>query len=477
MKGVPPIPAGAAPDVAAAWAAMCPPVRQRYAAESQSNKARVLALRWLRWEVGRRQARRATEGGVTGAGRVPVDARILVIQPDHLGGALLTTPALSLIKRALPTAHLTVLAGPWADDVPAHCPAVDRVRVCRFPGFDRSPAAGGAFGQLGQRLAPYSMLLQTASMVEADRYDVAINLLPHFWWGAAVSALAGTPHRLGYASAESDGFLTRTLPPPSVPVGAAGRATPRAHAAELSLALAREALVLAGRAHPDGFDGRMAYEPAAEERAEAWRLWRANDLDEASAVIVVHPAPGAAVKRWAAPLFARVADHLAGHYGVRIVVTGTAAELAECRELAAACWHKPVVLAGQTSFGVLAALLDRCRLAIGTDNGAMHLATARGVPVLRLFGPTDPATWDAWTGGASATVPSLNVPSLNVPSLDVPSLNVSATLACAPCHRLDVPPWSDVVPGEEVYPCMRDVTVDRVIAAAEMLWSRERSRG
>jgi heptosyltransferase-2 len=112
-----------------------------------------------------------------------------------------------------------------------------------------------------------------------------------------------------------------------------------------------------------------------------------------------------------------------------------------------------VVLAGQTSFGVLAALIERCRAAIGTDNGAMHLATARGVPTLRLFGPVDPGTWGAWTGYGDG---------------GPPAVTVAATLACAPCHRLDLPPWEG---GQGAYPCMLDVTVERVIEAVEALWS------
>jgi ADP-heptose:LPS heptosyltransferase len=113
------------------------------------------------------------------------------------------------------------------------------------------------------------------------------------------------------------------------------------------------------------------------------------------------------------------------------------------------------VLAGRTSFGVLAALFERCRFACGTDNGAMHLATARDVPTLRLFGPVDPAAWGAWSGQVGT---------------GQPAIAVAAGLACAPCHRLDLPPWG-ADDGGVAYPCMRDVDVEAVIAAAERLWA------
>ncbi|MDQ3699821.1 MAG: glycosyltransferase family 9 protein, partial [Chloroflexota bacterium] len=151
-------------------------------------------------------------------------------------------------------------------------------------------------------------------------------------------------------------------------------------------------------------------------------------------------------------------DHLAGRYGARVIITGGPGDGAEAEAVADASYHRPAVLAGRTSFGVLAALLERCRFAVGTDNGAMHLATARGVPTLRLFGPVDPLTWGGWAG----------------PSIDAV---VAPALACAPCHRLDLPPWEVASHSAEVaYPCMRDVSVEQVIAVVERLWSSTADR-
>jgi heptosyltransferase-1 len=41
--------------------------------------------------------------------------------------------------------------------------------------------------------------------------------------------------------------------------------------------------------------------------------------------------------------------------------------------------------------GELVALTRRARLFIGADSGPMHLAAALGIPVVAIFGPTDPA--------------------------------------------------------------------------------------
>ncbi|MFM7319975.1 MAG: glycosyltransferase family 9 protein [Armatimonadota bacterium] len=50
-----------------------------------------------------------------------------------------------------------------------------------------------------------------------------------------------------------------------------------------------------------------------------------------------------------------------------------------------------VNVVGKTNFLQLAAVLDRCSVVVGGDTGAIHLAASLGVPVVGLYGPTDPA--------------------------------------------------------------------------------------
>jgi len=52
--------------------------------------------------------------------------------------------------------------------------------------------------------------------------------------------------------------------------------------------------------------------------------------------------------------------------------------------------RRPVNLAGQTSIAELSAYFSACDLFIGNDSGAMHVAAGAGVPVVAIFGSTDP---------------------------------------------------------------------------------------
>jgi ADP-heptose:LPS heptosyltransferase len=101
----------------------------------------------------------------------PDRPRILVIRPDHLGDVLLSRPALGLIRRSLPRADLTVLAGPWS--VPSLQGIDARIAIFPFPGFTR--ALRGSF------LAPYQCLLALAVRLRRERLDAVLLLRPDHW--------------------------------------------------------------------------------------------------------------------------------------------------------------------------------------------------------------------------------------------------------------------------------------------------------
>jgi len=56
-------------------------------------------------------------------------------------------------------------------------------------------------------------------------------------------------------------------------------------------------------------------------------------------------------------------------------------------------------LAGRTGLQELAGVLKPASLMITNDNGPMHMAAAMRVPVVGLFGPTDPLIWGPWGAG------------------------------------------------------------------------------
>ena len=121
----------------------------------------------------------------------------------------------------------------------------------------------------------------------------------------------------------------------------------------------------------------------AEERIEQ-KLREAGIKNYA----ILNPGAGWGAKQWPAERYGRVALTLA-KCGVRSVVNHGPGE--EDLALAAETASEGAARAFRCSISELIALTRRANLFVGGDTGPMHLAAALKVPVVAIFGPTDPA--------------------------------------------------------------------------------------
>lgn len=124
-------------------------------------------------------------------------------------------------------------------------------------------------------------------------------------------------------------------------------------------------------------------DPAAERKIKDW-LQSRSTTDFA----LLSPGAGWGAKQWPAERYGDVAKELAQD-GVKSLINFGPGE----EQLARAAEDAGQGAAGaiECSLTELIALTRRARLFIGGDTGPMHLAAALGVPVVAIFGPTDPA--------------------------------------------------------------------------------------
>ena len=365
--------------------------------------------------------------------------RILLIRPDHLGDMILVTPVLDALRAHAPRAHITMMVGPWSRAIVERHPAVDEIIECSFPGFQR--AAQGA-------LDPYRLLFSLAPQLRRSHYDLAINLRPDFWWGAALLYLAAIPRRIGYNLQPGAPFLTHKLPF-HTPEHAALSNLRLISAALQSLQLSPLEEPLIPERYP------LRFEPTDEERAYVRQHYLA-DINEQTPVIVIHPGTGAAVKLWRPEGWAYIADTLrdAELFSKRpyiLFTGGSPTEQAMLQEIAGMMHHQPILVSGLT-VGQLAALLQRAALVLGVDNGPLHLAVAQGTPTLQLFGPTDTHIFGPWGPEQKHPV--------------IASTHRCPGCPTIPCGRLDFT-------AEELaaHPCVRLITEQEVLAQVETLCS------
>jgi lipopolysaccharide heptosyltransferase II len=359
----------------------------------------------------------ARRGGPTG--------RILLIRPDHLGDVLLTTPAISALRAAIPQAQLHALVGPWSADVLANYDDIDAVLTLPFPGFSRTPK---------QSLqSPYQLAVSAARHLRRIGYDAAIIFRPDHWWGALLARLAGIPQRIGYALPDVAPFLTTRI------------THQHEHCVVQSIRLAA---ALTNAPLPD--NAPLRFPLHANDRYWVDGYLSEWGIGEKNKIIAIHPGSGTWVKRWEDARWAKVADALHEQLDADIVFTGGDHELPMISQIIAQMRHTPVMLVGDATIGQLAALYARALVVLGPDSGPLHLAAAVGTATVSLFGPADPLEFGTWGPSVKHHI-------------------LTSNIACRPCRVID---WGTDDPAN--HPCMRDIAMDRVLEAARRLAQRDR---
>ncbi len=335
--------------------------------------------------------------------------KLLVRATNWVGDAMMCIPALAAARGRWPQAHIAILARPWVAGLYQGQGLADQI----IP----SDHAGKHKGIAG--------IERLAAELRAEQFDTAL-LLQNAFEAAWLALRAGIPERIGYARDGRSWLLTR-----AVPVPRPGEIPP--HEANYYLELLRRAGWL--DVLPPAGEVRLRLAAEALERAE-------STLREAGArpgALRIAVAPGAAygsAKCWPTERYAALADRLIADCDADVILFSAPTERDVCGRIAGSMQRRAVMLAGQTAIGDLPALLAQCRLFIGNDSGAMHVAAAVGLPVVAVFGPTD-------SQGTAPLTPAFTL--------------VREPVSCSPCFLRHCP---------VDHRCMTRVDVNRVYAAA-----------
>jgi heptosyltransferase-2 len=270
-------------------------------------------------------------------------SNILIRATNWVGDAVMCLPALAAVRGRYPAARISILAKPWVADLYARETFADEV-------------------------IPYRQDARRAMIRElrTRRFDCAI-LLQNAFEAALIAWLAGIPNRIGYNRDGRRLLLTRAVPPPKQ------GEIPR-HERFYYLELLRRAAIIDRLPDSD----RIELHPPQVERKRTIGI-----------------SPGAAyggAKRWLPERFAEAAARIAGTRGASIALFGSQAEREICSEIEVAMLlrgYEAANYAGRTSLGQFIELAASCEVFLTNDSGAMHIASALGIPTVAIFGATD----------------------------------------------------------------------------------------
>jgi len=265
--------------------------------------------------------------------QLPEGSRVAVIRLRSLGDCVLTTPALDLLKRSRPDLRIAVVV---EDRFAAVFEGNSAVEVIL-------PPSAFAIARWNPRLC--------------------LNLhggIRSVWLTAASTAA----YRAGFAHSRSWGAYNVRIPTAQEVLGVSRKVHTAEHLASAMFYLGAE----------------RAPVPRARLIAER--------LDHRRPYVVLHPRAATPEKTWPVANFLKLAEHLSADCRLEpVFIAGPGEDL---RPFAAFRCHVGAPLPEIKS------LLQSASLFVGNDSGPAHIAAAFGIPVVALFGPSDPGIWAPW---------------------------------------------------------------------------------
>jgi heptosyltransferase I len=300
--------------------------------------------------------------------------RLLIVRLSAMGDVIHTLPAVHALREAFPQAHIGWLIDErWAELLCTPGSSRRGRRSSLRPLVDEVHAVN--LKTWGKSLFSVSTLQRVATVwndVRDVHYDAAVDLQGAIR-SAVLARLSGA--RVVYGAAEpreSPASLWYTRK-----VIARGR-----HVIEQNLSIV-EGLV--GREMRRLAEGNVCDLPS-DPRAEA-RIEQGLAEQGVHDFAILNPGAGWGAKRWPAERYGEVARGLAGMGMCPLVNYGPGEEDLSRGVLAASGGQARPTKGTITE---LIALTRRARLFIGGDTGPLHLAAALRVPVVAIYGPTDP---------------------------------------------------------------------------------------
>jgi heptosyltransferase-2 len=332
----------------------------------------------------------------------------LIRSTNWIGDVVMTTPAIRAIRQHFPESQIFMLAKPWVIPVLENNPHLDQIIAYQTAGRHR-----GSHGKI--RLVK-----------DLRKYNFeAVILFQNAFEAALITFLARIPIRIGYNTDARGFFLTHSINcEPEIK---------KKHQTQYYLGILRGIGL-------DTCGTQLELMMGEKERSAAEVILSQYGVSGEDLIIGINPgATYGAAKRWYPERYAELCVRMYRKFGARILIFGGQKEKDLGSRIHLATGNYCINLCGKTTLGEAMALIDRCGLFVTNDSGLMHVGAALDIPLVAIFGSTNPAT----TGPAGSRGRIIRVPA-----------------PCSPCLKVDCP--AD-------HRCMKEITVDMVFAEAEKI--------
>jgi lipopolysaccharide heptosyltransferase II len=340
--------------------------------------------------------------------------KILVLRNGLIGDVVFITPVLQRLRQTFPDAVLDVMVSERAVEVVQSFPSVRTIRLL--------PENASLMDQI-----------RIFRDLRIERYDLLViqETNSHY---SAMSFLAGAQFCVGFENS-LDVLLDKAVP---------WRENVHAVSAEMDT-------VLGWTADNPRDPVALHLSTTSEEKKQAELVLRQYSINPQKCIVCFHPgcSDARSVREWIVPRYSEVADRCVEMHNAQIVFTGLARD-GEMIEAIRKCMKSPSAnLAGKTPLRLFMAILECAGVVIGSDTGALHIATALGTPVVMLMGFTGPDDTGPFDASHRSRV-------------------VRVELPCSPCiHQNPKPLQWETCKNIRPVLCMDRITSEAVFTAVK----------
>jgi heptosyltransferase-2 len=286
-------------------------------------------------------------------------SKILLIRLARLGDVILLVPAIKLIRRRFPTAHISVLVGHRCAPILEMCSAVDEVIAT-----DRVAMRDGS------KWVALKTIFELAERVRKFHYDLVIDF-HSFRETNLLAWYSGASSRLGLKRAHSAylGFCFNISPVLE---------DKWRHVSSVFISLLAPLGI-----QPSDEDIRL--DLSTEDLSVTSDFLFQRGVAPNSCLFGFNVGAGSPGRMWPKERFASLAKKLSQDYDATVILFSGPQDGGFAKEVAELIEGLPTIVANQLSLKALASVMSRCKILISNDTGPMHLGPALGVPTLGLF--------------------------------------------------------------------------------------------
>jgi heptosyltransferase II len=347
--------------------------------------------------------------------------KILILALSGIGDALMFTPALSLLRKELPNAEIDVLVMiKSAEDLFGQNKNISKVIHFDF---------------LKQGFFPSLKFISTLR----GKYDLTISVYPsNRKEYNIINYLIGAERKAGIEYLRKDkqnlGFLNNTRV----------KENDALHNVQTNIKLVEKILGRTLTEEP-GYD----FPFSEEDLFFARNYLKDLSINESDFVVGLHP--GCAIlknhikRRWEPEKFAALADLLIKKEKAKILIFGGLEEDELKKNIASRVNSPDVHMVKAESLSASAAVMKRCSIFVTNDSSLMHVASAVGLKIVALIGPTNRFYIHPWK--TDYRIVSLN-------------------LACSPCFFYSPKPLK-CYRDDILFKCIKEINVEMVYDAVK----------